>query len=140
MYYQVSHTQIHKYKYTNTQIQHITKCQKDPTCDIFLKRGFSESSIYHLCVASSSSAHHQCIISLSSAHHQCIIALCSVYCCLVMQQIQLNIFEETKLLIKSAAAQWHCQEAPRGQPSNRPIWTKTSPIMLNFLITWPKHI
>ena len=38
-YYQVSHTQIHKYKYTNTQIQHITKCQKDPTCGIFLKRG-----------------------------------------------------------------------------------------------------
>merc|ERR1711954_638176 len=26
-------------KYTNTQIQHITKCQKDPTCGIFLKRG-----------------------------------------------------------------------------------------------------
>ena len=38
-YYQVFHTQIHKYKYTNTQIQHITKCQKDPTCGIFLKRG-----------------------------------------------------------------------------------------------------
>ena len=136
----MSNTQIHKYKYTNTQIQLMKKCQKDPTCDIFLKRGFSESSIYHLCVASSSSAHHQCIISLSSAHHQCIIALCSVYCCLVVQQIQLNIFEETKSLIKSAGAQWHCQEAPRGQPSNRPIWTKTSPIMLNFLITWPKHI
>ena len=26
-------------KYTNTQIQHTTKCQKDPTCGIFLKRG-----------------------------------------------------------------------------------------------------
>ena len=26
-------------KYTNTQIQHKTKCQKDPTCGIFLKRG-----------------------------------------------------------------------------------------------------
>ena len=38
-YYQVSHAQIHKYKYTNTQIQHMTKCQKDPTCGIFLKRG-----------------------------------------------------------------------------------------------------
>ena len=25
--------------YTNTQIQHITKCQKDPTSCIFLKRG-----------------------------------------------------------------------------------------------------
>merc|ERR1712212_1354732 len=34
-----SHAQIHKYKYTNTQIQHMTKCQKDPTCGIFLKRG-----------------------------------------------------------------------------------------------------
>ena len=30
-------TQIHKY--TNTQIRHIAKCQKDPTCGIFLKRG-----------------------------------------------------------------------------------------------------
>ena len=34
----------HKYKntdtkYTNTQIQPMTKCQKDPTCGIFLKRG-----------------------------------------------------------------------------------------------------
>ena len=26
-------------KYTNTQIKHTTKCQKDPTCGIFLKRG-----------------------------------------------------------------------------------------------------
>ena len=31
--------QIQKYKYTNTQIQHMTKCQIDPTCGIFLKRG-----------------------------------------------------------------------------------------------------
>ena len=31
-------TQIHKY--TNTQIRHMAKCQKDPTCGIFLKRGF----------------------------------------------------------------------------------------------------
>jgi len=30
---------IHIHKYTNTQIQHMTKCQKDPTCGIFLKRG-----------------------------------------------------------------------------------------------------
>merc|ERR1712055_860318 len=29
----------HIHKYTNTQIQHMTKCQKDPTCGIFLKRG-----------------------------------------------------------------------------------------------------
>ena len=28
-----------KYKYANTQIQHMTKCRKDPTCGIFLKRG-----------------------------------------------------------------------------------------------------
>jgi len=34
-----ANTQIHKYKYTNTQIQHMTKCQKDPTGGIFLKRG-----------------------------------------------------------------------------------------------------
>ena len=37
--YLVSHTQIHKYTNTNTQIQHMTKYQKDPTCGIFLKRG-----------------------------------------------------------------------------------------------------
>ena len=28
-----------KHKYTNTQIRHMAKCQKDPTCGIFLKRG-----------------------------------------------------------------------------------------------------
>ena len=38
-YSHVSNAQIQKYKYTNTQIQHMTKCQKDPTCGIFLKRG-----------------------------------------------------------------------------------------------------
>merc|ERR1712212_1001694 len=32
-----TNTQTHKH--TNTQIQHITKCQKDPPCGIFLKRG-----------------------------------------------------------------------------------------------------
>ena len=37
-YYQVSHTQIHKYKYTNTQIQHWSKLQIDVTFAIFLKR------------------------------------------------------------------------------------------------------
>ena len=37
-YSHVSNVQIHKYKYTNTQIQHMTKCQKDPTCSIFLKK------------------------------------------------------------------------------------------------------
>ena len=30
-YSHVSNTQIQKYKYTNTQIQHMMKCQKDPT-------------------------------------------------------------------------------------------------------------
>ena len=34
--YHYKHTNT---KYTNSQIQHITKCQKDPTCGIFLKRG-----------------------------------------------------------------------------------------------------
>ena len=34
-----SNAQIHKYKYTNTQIQHMMKYQKDPICGIFLKRG-----------------------------------------------------------------------------------------------------
>ena len=28
-----------KIQIENTQIQHMTKCQKDPTCGIFLKRG-----------------------------------------------------------------------------------------------------
>merc|ERR1711954_594843 len=40
----ISMCQTHHYKNTNTkctntQIQHMTKCQKDPTCGIFLKRG-----------------------------------------------------------------------------------------------------
>merc|ERR1712198_383625 len=39
LYSYVSNTQIQKYKYTNTQIQHMTKCHIDPTCGIFLKRG-----------------------------------------------------------------------------------------------------
>ena len=34
-----SNTQIQIHIYTNTQIQHMTKCQKDPTCAIFLKIG-----------------------------------------------------------------------------------------------------
>merc|ERR1712020_588707 len=34
-----AYTQIQIHKYTNTQIQHMKKCQKDPTCGIFLKRG-----------------------------------------------------------------------------------------------------
>merc|ERR1712212_84890 len=34
-----ANTQIQIHKYTNTQIQHMKKCQKDPTCGIFLKRG-----------------------------------------------------------------------------------------------------
>ena len=34
-----TNTKIQIHKYTNTQIQHMTKCQKDPTCGIFLKRG-----------------------------------------------------------------------------------------------------
>ena len=40
LYFHVSNAQIQKYKYTNTQIRHLTKCLKDPTCGIFLKRGF----------------------------------------------------------------------------------------------------
>ena len=39
LYFHVSNAQIQKYKYTNTQIRHLTKCLKDPTCGIFLKRG-----------------------------------------------------------------------------------------------------
>ena len=34
-----ANTKIQIHKYTNTQIQHMTKCQIDPTCGIFLKRG-----------------------------------------------------------------------------------------------------
>merc|ERR1711981_808541 len=29
---------LYPHVHTNTQIQHMTKCQKDPTCGIFLKR------------------------------------------------------------------------------------------------------
>ena len=32
-------TNTMKYKYTNTPIKLMTKCQKDPICGIFLKRG-----------------------------------------------------------------------------------------------------
>ena len=39
LYSHVPNAQIQKYKFTNTQIQHMRKCQKDPTCGIFLKRG-----------------------------------------------------------------------------------------------------
>ena len=39
----------HKYKYTNTQIQHMTKCLKDPTCGIlFLKRGLFKDIKNHI--------------------------------------------------------------------------------------------
>ena len=34
---QSSYSQMQKYKYTNTQIQHMLKCKKPPTCGIFLK-------------------------------------------------------------------------------------------------------
>ena len=34
-----SDIKIQKYKYTNTQIHNMTRCQKDPTCVIFLKIG-----------------------------------------------------------------------------------------------------
>ena len=47
-YSQVSHTKIHKYKYTNTQIQRITKCRKDPTNGIFLKRGLFKGIKYDI--------------------------------------------------------------------------------------------
>ena len=38
LYSHVPNTQVQKYKYANIQIQHMTKCQKDPTRGIFLKR------------------------------------------------------------------------------------------------------
>ena len=39
LYSHESNTQIQRYKNTNTQIQHLTKCQKYPKCGIFLKTG-----------------------------------------------------------------------------------------------------
>ena len=39
LYSYVSNAHIHTYKYTNTQIQQMMRCQKSPTCGIFLKRG-----------------------------------------------------------------------------------------------------
>ena len=44
LYSRVSNTYVQKiqiHKYTNTQIQHMTKCQIDPTCGIFFNRGLS---------------------------------------------------------------------------------------------------
>ena len=47
-----TNTQIHIHKYTNTQIQHIMKCQKDPTCGIFMKRGLFRGikNDIHMCL------------------------------------------------------------------------------------------
>ena len=43
----LKNTQIQIHKYTNTQIQHMTKCQKDPTWGIFLKIGlFKDTKNY----------------------------------------------------------------------------------------------
>ena len=39
LYSNIPNAQRQKYKYTKTQIQHMMKCQKDPTCGIFLNRG-----------------------------------------------------------------------------------------------------
>ena len=39
LYSYLSNAQIHKYKYTNTQVQHMMKYQKDPICGIFLIGG-----------------------------------------------------------------------------------------------------
>merc|ERR1712110_434354 len=47
-YSHVSNAQIQKYKYTNTQVQHMMKCQKDPTCGIFLKRGLFKDIKNHI--------------------------------------------------------------------------------------------
>merc|ERR1711874_809841 len=41
-------TKIQIHKYTNTQIQHMTKCQKDPICGIFLKRGLFKDNKNHI--------------------------------------------------------------------------------------------
>ena len=38
LYSHMLNAQIQEYKYTNIQIQHMTKCQKDPTCGIFSKK------------------------------------------------------------------------------------------------------
>ena len=40
--------QIHKYKYTTTQIQQMMKYQKDPICGIFLKRKFFKDIENHI--------------------------------------------------------------------------------------------
>ena len=39
------------HKYTNTQIQHVTECQKDQTCGIFLKKGLfrGTKNYIHMC-------------------------------------------------------------------------------------------
>ena len=105
---------MHKYKntttkYTNTQVQHTKKCQKDPTYGIFLKRKlfkdiknyiplcrtnkYTNAQIQHMTKCqkdptcgifmkrgfSELSVYRQCIISASSAHYQCIISVSSVH-------------------------------------------------------------
>ena len=41
-----ANTKIQIHKYANTQIQQMTKCLKDPTCGIFLKRGLIRDTNY----------------------------------------------------------------------------------------------
>ena len=48
LYSYLSNAQIHKYKYTNTQIQHMMKYQKDPICGIFLKKGLLKGIKYQM--------------------------------------------------------------------------------------------
>ena len=43
-----ANTKIQIHKYANTQIQQMTKCHKDPTCGIFLKRGFFRGIKYNI--------------------------------------------------------------------------------------------
>ena len=62
-----TNTKIQINKYKNTQIQHMAKCQKDPTCGIFLKRGLSESSMYHLCIVSAPSEPSLLLSSLNTS-------------------------------------------------------------------------
>ena len=113
--------QIQIHKYTNRQKQHITKCQKDPTCGIFLKRGFSESSMYHLYIVSAPSVHHQHIISASSAHHWSVFIaeLSPVYCCLVSSTFAFLCINICNICIKGWRQIWiQAKEWPLTYPGD----------------------
>ena len=77
-----TNTQIHKH--TNTQIQHMTKCQKDPTCSIFLKRGLLKYIKNFILGPMAFKKYRICWVFLALCHmlYLCICEFVFVYLCI----------------------------------------------------------